>query len=590
VSRLDSTGANTTEASIQPDLHLQNRAGSNHIKALLVLAVLFTTLNCLKPLCIDDALYYYRASQVAQHPLDPYGFNIFWNDRPEPAIQVLAPPVFPYYWAIAIRLFGERPVLWKLWLFPVALLLVLSLGALFRRFTPGHELWLTWMVIFSPVFLPGFNLMLEVPVAALSLLALILFLRACDRQSPALALLAGLINGVALETKYTAFITIGVMLVYALLYKRLRLGLLAATLAVVVFAAVEWLTAWRYGHSHFLYQSGFYGSVNPWKKDIYLAWPLLTLTGALAPGLALLGWIALKAPRRLVIMGAVMIALGFLSLALLPIRHQVFTRDLTTNGEGLTWGHLLFSAYGLAVYGSLAAVGWRLLGSSIDWRCHLKRWRDYRAELFLSIWLLLEIAGYFALSPIPAARRLPGILIAGTLLMGRLASQTCRSASRRRLLHGALVGSIILGLLYYVVDLRDASTEKLAVEYVAQKIAEVNSADKHRRAEENIWYVGRWGFQYYAEGLGMKPVVPDESRFQEGDWLVVSEGPYFPQPVAEQISKFPMELVGQLHVGDSLPLRTMIGYYNSGIPLVHHEGPRRSVSLYRVGGGSNSAR
>jgi hypothetical protein len=561
----------------------------HHTKALLALALLFTILNALKPVCLDDALYYYRARQVAARPLDPYGFNIFWNDRPEPAIQVLAPPLFPYYWAPAIRLFGEQPVLWKLWLLPLALLLVFSLYALCQRFAPGHELWLTCATIISPVFLPGFNLMLEVPVAALSLLALNLFLRACDRESFALASLAGLISGLAMETKYTAFITVGVMLVYAIIFKRLRLGLLAATLAALVFIAIEGLTALRYGHSHFLYQSGFYGSVNPLKKYIYLAGPLVTLTGALAPGLALLGWTALKVRRRFIVAAAVVVVCGYLSLAFLPAQYQVFTRDLRTGEERLTLARLLFSIFGIATWGTLVTVIWRLCALSLDWQSYFKRWRDYRIELFLSVWLLLEIAGYFALSPIPAARRLPGILIVATLLVGRLASQTCCSSECRRLLYGALVGSMVLGLLYYVVDLRDAATEKIAVERAAQKVAELGAARQRRESDGgSIWYVGRWGFQYYAERLGMKPVVPDESKFQDGDWLVISDGPYFPQPVAAQISQYRVEPVGQVKVFDSLPLKTMIGYYNSGIPLDHHEGPRRTVRLYRINGVSAS--
>ena len=563
-------------------MQLAKTIKGNQWKSLLALAVLFTLLNAFKPLCIDDALYYYRARQVAEHPLDPYGFTVFWNDRPEPAIQVLAPPLFPYYWAPAIHFFGERPVLWKLWLFPLALLLVSSLYALFRRFAPGHELWLTWMTIISPVFLPSFNLMLEVPVAALSVLALNLFLRASDRNSFAVASLAGLINGLAMETKYTALITVGVVLVYALIFRRLRLGLLAAMLAVLVFAAIEALTAWRYGHSHFLYQSGHYGSVNPWKKYVYLAWPLVTLMGALAPGLALLGWTALKVRRRFVIAAAVIMMLGYLLLAIMPEQYQVFS---IKNGQ-LGFAHLIFSLFGIAVYGTLVAVIWRLCGPSLDRKSSLNRWRDYPIEWFLALWWLLEIGGYFALSPIPAARRLPGLLIVSLLLVGRLASRMCVSSQCRRLLKRSAVGSMALGLLFYTVDLRDATAEKTAVEQAAQKIAAARSS---QGSGGDVWYVGRWGFQYYAERAGMKPVVADESMFHEGDLLVISDGAYFPQLVAAHISRYKIEPMGQLSVADSLPLQTMMGYYNSGIPLTHHEGPRRSVSIYRIVSDSPSA-
>src|SRR5438128_12318951 len=150
------------------------------ISRLFVLALLFTLLNAFKPLCIDDTLYHYHAEQIARHPLDPYGFRIFWNDRPEPAIQALAPVLMQYWWAIGIRIFGQHPFWWKLWLFPYALLLVFSLHSLLRRFAGSHEMILTWMVILSPVFLPSFNLMLDVLLAALVLFAMIVFLRLSD--------------------------------------------------------------------------------------------------------------------------------------------------------------------------------------------------------------------------------------------------------------------------------------------------------------------------------------------------------------------------------------------------------------------------
>ena len=89
---------------------------------------------------------------------------MFWNDRPEPAVQVLAPVMMEYWWAIAINLFGERPFLWKLWLLPFALLLVFSLHALLRRFAPGYEMILTWMIVFA--CFPASFIYVGVPSAA----------------------------------------------------------------------------------------------------------------------------------------------------------------------------------------------------------------------------------------------------------------------------------------------------------------------------------------------------------------------------------------------------------------------------------------
>lgn len=56
-------------------------------------ASVLVAVDVAKPLVVDDAAY--RAD-----PSDPYGFEIHWNDDdPQPAFQVLAPPVLPYWLA-----------------------------------------------------------------------------------------------------------------------------------------------------------------------------------------------------------------------------------------------------------------------------------------------------------------------------------------------------------------------------------------------------------------------------------------------------------------------------------------------------------
>ena len=104
---------------------LDMRRASSH--RLVVLALIFTFLNALKPLVTDDSAYYYYARQITRDPLRPYAFDIFWYQAPEPANSVFAPPLLPYWWSIALALFGERPFLWKLWLFPFSFLFVWAL-------------------------------------------------------------------------------------------------------------------------------------------------------------------------------------------------------------------------------------------------------------------------------------------------------------------------------------------------------------------------------------------------------------------------------------------------------------------------------
>ena len=546
------------------------------LKLLLILALLFTLLNAFKPLCIDDAAYYYYAKQIAQHPLEPYGFIIFWYDRPEPAIQILAPVLMQYWWAIAIRLFGEHPFLWKLWLLPFALLLVFSLHSLLRRFAAGHEMILTWMIILSPVFLPSFNLMLDVPMMALSLSALVIFLHASDRDSLRLAALAGLVAGIAAQTKYNGLVTPAVMLLHAIIFKRVKLGVVAALTAVLFFVSWEGFVVLSAGRSHFLAQSEHYGSVNLLAKSAHLMRPLVTIIGAVAPACTLLALAALGARRKTIIVAAGIIILGYLAIVFVPERFQVMTRDQKTNQERLTLGAIVFFIYGIGSFATLIAVIGRVTTISKGHRSALRRWTQYRVEWFLVAWLAIEIVAYFVFSPFPAVRRVLALLVVSTLLIGRLIARN--DQERKSLYRGFAWAGIVLGLIFYLVDFRDAYVEKAAAQKAAERISETGSG--------NIaWYVGRWGFQYYAEHAGMKPLLPDESTFQPGDQLAIPDGPYFPQPLAVAlINRYRIEPVSQIVLEDQLPLQTMMGYYSTGIPMRHHEGPRRKVTVYRIVG------
>ena len=276
-------------------------------KLLLLLALAYTLINAFKPLTIDDTHYHSVAAQVAQHPLDPYGYAAFWWANPEVANEVLAPPLLPYYWAPAIRLFGERPFLWKLWLFPIAVLFACALHALYRRFARGLEVPLVALTLFSAIFLPTFNLMLDVPALALSLGAIALFCRACDRVSFGLAAAAGLVAGLGMETKYTAVLAPATMLLYALCLGRLRLWPVAAVVAAQVFLGWEFLMACLYGESHFLLHLRERAGADP--DVVHKMTALVTNLGSVAWPIALVGLVGLGVRwRGLAVAGAIGLA------------------------------------------------------------------------------------------------------------------------------------------------------------------------------------------------------------------------------------------------------------------------------------------
>jgi hypothetical protein len=534
-----------------------------------VLSVAVTLLNAVKPLQMDDTAYYYFAAQMAQHPCDPYGFEIYWYESPEAAFDVLAPPVLPYWWSLAIRLFGEQPLVWKLWLLPFNLLFAAALYRLFGRFTPGIEGWLLAMALFSPSFLPGINLMLDIPALALVLTATVLFLRACDRGSVRPAIAAGLAAGLAMQTKYTGLLAPAIMLMYGLLFRRLGLALWATTVAAVAFVSWEVLVFSWYGRAYFLFH--VLSSPSSVEDKLRLTQPLLEQLGGTTPALALLGLYSLRVrPRTLAAFAALFLA-GYVAIVFIP--DTPTSIDWHFGGaEGVA--HLadgIFTIFGSIFVGILAAVVVRLR----------KTTKLGDVETFLLAWLALEFAGYFALSPFGAVRRTMGLVVVSTLLIGRLAllvhsewpsSQEATRCTGWRFILPAIAGcGIILGLAFFAVDVLDAFAEKHLAERAGEELC---------NAGGTIWYVGHWGFQYYADHAGMKPVVPDESALRHGDWLVVPDA-YIIQPNID-IDPQAARAVQTLREPATIPVRTVFGYYGGGLPLQRFDGPRLSVTIYQI--------
>jgi hypothetical protein len=566
-----------------------------HWRSVSVVALLYTLLNAVKPLHIDDGAYVVYAHQDAAHPLDPYGFAMFWWYNPEPANHVLAPPVLPYWWALGIRLFGERVWLWKLWLLPFSALLAFGLLSLYRRFARGLESPLLWMTMLSPAFLPSFNLMLDIPMLALSLAAVLLFIRARDRNSLVLAALAGLTAALAIETKYTGLLAPATMLLYAALFGGLRLAALALLVTVHAFVAWELLIAMLYDESHFLLAVRGSGAL---LHKLDLGGPLLTVMGAVGWPVLLLAFAALGAGRRAIALSALIGLAGYTLVAVLGDTFRsawaeclLCQRVSMVIAEPFEPEHVLYGVSGALLGAGLAWVAWRLcrMPSGARWP-----WRHRpipRVECFLVLWLGLEVVGYFGMTPFPAVRRVLGILIVATLLAGRLASRSCRRPDRRRIIHAIALYSALLGLGFYLLDLREAFAIREAAETAAQWA--------QQRGSGTVWYLGHWSFQFYGERAGMRPVVPKygpgeavgvgrrgiiplpaPSRLRKGDWLVVpDEG--IP---AQSIDYTGTEPVVELFWDDWLPLRTVMGFYAGSKPLEHRPRtrPRRAVEIRRV--------
>ncbi len=502
-------------------------------------ALAMTLLNALKPLHIDDPFIHDVASRIVESPGDPYGFEIFWTQWPQPVYEELTPPVVPYWWSIAMGTFGDRPFVWKLWMYPFALLFCIALHSVLRRFAGGIALPLVLMTAGSPAILPSINFMQDIPALALGLSGLALYLRAAERGRIPPAVGAGLICALAAQTKFTALTVPAVILVHGLVFRRWRPAAAAVFTAGILFCAWEaWMTL-RYGQGMF---AGQLGTDLFWYRRSAMFLPLVRLLGALAPLIAVIA-AAAAGVRWAAPVGSMLVVAGFASLVFAP------------------WANPLYATFGALAGLAFVAVAARLLLRGGD-----------RSAWFVLAWVAIEVAGFFATAPFPAVRRVLGLLIALTVLVGYFAWRRTEELRIGGGLVWPVTASLVLGLVVFSVDRLEATAQRDAAVGTAELVRSTDPAAR-------IWFLGHWGFQHYAVREGMHPVIPDSSLLAAGDWLVVP-GRVHLQEVRvreDQVSR-----VDLLEIEDSWPLATNLGFYGGSTPLDHLDGPRQQVQIFRV--------
>jgi len=539
----------------------------------LGLSFLIVASDAIKPVLIDDTAYLAFARHIAHHPLDPYGFDFFWYARPEQAFEILAPPVVPYWLALGFRVFGENVWLLKLWLLPFVWLFAWSTTTLLRRF--ARETALLPVILISPAVLPAVNLMLDIPALGLGLAAVALFIRAADGGLWRPALGSGVLAALAMQTKYTMLIIPPIIVWYGITHARIRLAVLAAVLALGGFAAWELALAQKYGRSHFFHHAAAQPAES--QPDASRFEAFIADKASLVPGLAgqfgclglgagLVATCAAGVSRRwLGSMAAIWIAV-FACVALLPGRWS-------EGGVFVYW-----QVSGACFLGALAVAAGDLL---FRFRGGIRIRRNADA-LFLVGWLAGEVAACIVLTPFPAARRVIGLSVVGMLLAARAERRMKRINPARCARGWVLALSIGAGLAVAGIDTLDAIPEKHCAERAA-----IATAD--RPAGSTVWYAGHWGFQYYCERAGMRPVVLSVSTLAPGDYLVLPVHPDVPgfyrphlgsDPVA--VSAEAVERVAEVTWDDALSARTVPNYYGGISPVVGRDHPRLRVVVYRI--------
>jgi hypothetical protein len=192
-----------------------------------------------KPFNIDDPLFIWVAHQIQAHPLDPFGFNVNWFGTVSPMyLATENPPVACYYIAFAAAVFGWSEIALHFAFLLPAIAAVLGTYRLAQKFC-GQPMLVALATLFTPVFLlSGTTVMCDVMMLAFWIWAVIFWIEGMAENDFRKLSAAGLLIALATLTKYYGVCLIPLLAAYSFV----EIGLLCevTVLAFWVLVIVLW--------------------------------------------------------------------------------------------------------------------------------------------------------------------------------------------------------------------------------------------------------------------------------------------------------------------------------------------------------------
>lgn len=448
---------------------------------------------------IDDTLYLWAAKQIQVEPLNYYNTVVNEWGIDQPLYEVMVnPPGFPYFLALVAFLFG-----WGELPFHLAIALTAGLYGggtylLACRFC-ARPILATLLAVFTPAFLiSSTTVMTDMPMAALYVWAVLLWVLASDRKRSSLYIASMLCLSLSMLVKYSGFTAVPLLLAYSLIKER-KLGAWAFYLLapVVVLLAYQIVEYQLYGRAQLLFSLDYAKDARV--EPIVAIWLKPHIAMAFAGGCiasAVLLAPALWSRRVLIGMAA---AVGAITLAGYPFAETLLYT--TRISPSVTW--LLSAQNAIFIVGGTQIV-------AFTW---LDLWRNRNSDSALLVfWVLGTIAFALLINwSINARTLLPMAAPVAILAVRRLrhSSGEFGVGRQRWICAGAVSSAAMLSLMLTWVDFRQANIARIA----AEKFIEDD-----RQYPFHYYFESHWGFQYYMEQAGV-PYL-DDTRLRERDRIV----------------------------------------------------------------------
>lgn len=445
---------------------------------------------------MDDTLFIRAAQQIAKNPFDFYGFQINWYGGMMQMSEVSQnPPLMSYLIAAIAYFVGWSEVALHSAFLLAAVAATLGTWRLARSFCP-HPVLAAMTLAVTPTFLvSSTSLMCDTTMLALFIWGLAFWVQGLERGKWQPCLISALLLSAAILTKYFAITAIPLLTLLTLTRTRRpdpRLILLLIPLSVLLGFGI-WSESL---YSRNLFTSAIDYSGKHHDTNIANYWQRLLVGLSFTGGslAAFLFFAPLLFSRRRILIGVI----GIVAIAAqLAAAGSIGPIQLAA-GHQLQWW--------LIIQLSLFI----LTGAAVLGHCIPELFKKNRGDsLFLVCW----VAGTFIFATFINwtcnARSLLPLAPAITILILRRLPTTGPLHFRR---FWPLLPAALLALGVAQANASFANQQRAAAHRIATKFATFKGT---------VWFQGHWGFQYYMEAMGAKPVDFAHPHFQKDDIMVV---------------------------------------------------------------------
>jgi len=455
---------------------------------LIVLAIALPFAD--KAFHIDDTFVLGITKNILENPADPFKGDFDWHGYMHPIWQTTTnPPLVSYYLAPFVAKYGYSEVALHVAMMFFLLLLGWGTVMLSHRFAGGSNIPL-FFVMFSPAVMLSGNVMRDIPAVGLAVAGIALFIMGTDRQNRFLLLLGSLLAGLAVLAKYSAITVLPILILYPLFKRKIK-PIFWLIPGALLFGAwcLHNIVLYDQMHITFLMGNRHILSGIPWQHK---AFGVLVIFGSMIYLLPVLMFGELARKRWIAFSGC------------LPIGILAFWGVQSRFGWNADVQYLIWAVTGaLLLYLCMFEALRRGLRFLRDWKNE-----DASDSLFLFAWLCAPVLFSIIFVPFQAVRH-QLLALVPLMLLGWRALYKAREKRRAFITSCVVILFFLQATVSYMVTTSDyqlADTYRMMASYAKQKF------DTNK-----TWFVGHWGWQYYAEEAGFKMRHRDDELPKPGD-------------------------------------------------------------------------